>query len=162
MTIKELKENPVKLIAEDWALVSAGTPEAWNTMTVSWGGVGELWGKDVAFIFIRPQRYTKKFIDSEDYFTVSFFDPEYKDKLRFCGRASGKDCDKIKEAGLNLATDGGAVYPAEARLTLKCKKIAVQLLNNKGFLDPEIEKNYTAGDYHYMYIGEIEKIIEKK
>ena len=54
MTIKELKENPVKLIAEDWALVSAGTPESWNTMTVSWGGVGELWGRDVVFIFIRP------------------------------------------------------------------------------------------------------------
>ena len=60
MTIKELKENPVKLIADDWALVSAGTPEKWNTLTVSWGGIGELWGRDVAFIFIRPQRYTKK------------------------------------------------------------------------------------------------------
>ena len=59
MTIKELKENPVKLIADDWALVSAGTPEDWNTLTVSWGGIGELWGRDVAFIFIRPQRYTK-------------------------------------------------------------------------------------------------------
>ena len=121
MTIKELKENPVKLIADDWALVSAGTPEKWNTLTVSWGGIGELWGRDVAFIFIRPQRYTKKFIDEQDYFTISFFDPEYKDMLRLCGRISGRDCDKIKEAGLSLATDGEAVYPAEARLTLKCK-----------------------------------------
>ena len=70
MTIKELKENPVKLIAEDWALVSAGTPESWNTMTVSWGGVGELWGRDCATIYIRPQRYTREFIDSNDYFTL--------------------------------------------------------------------------------------------
>ena len=63
MTIKELKENPVKLIADDWALVSAGTSESWNTMTVSWGGVGELWGRDVVLIFIRPQRYTDEFIN---------------------------------------------------------------------------------------------------
>lgn len=162
MTIKELKENPVKLIADDWALVSAGTPEDWNTLTVSWGGIGELWGRDVAFIFIRPQRYTKKFIDEQDYFTISFFDLEYKDMLRLCGRISGRDCNKIKEAGLTLATDGAAVYPAEARLIIKCKKIAVQPLDNSGFLDKTIEKNYASGDYHYMYVGEIEKVIEKK
>lgn len=162
MTIKELKENPVKMIADDWALVSAGTPEKWNTMTVSWGGVGELWGKDVVFIFIRPQRYTKEFIDSQDYFTVSFFDPEYKDRLRFCGRTSGRDCDKIKESGLTVATDGEAVYPAEARLTVKCRKIAVQRMDNAGFLDKAIEDCYKNADYHYVYVGEIEKIIEKK
>lgn len=161
MTIKELNENPVKLIAQDWALVSAGTPESWNTMTVSWGGVGELWGKDVVFIFIRPQRYTKKFIDEQNYFTLSFFDDKYKEALKICGRVSGKDCDKLSMAGLNVATDGEAVYPAEARLTLKCKKIAVQKLDNSGFLDESIEKNYAAGDYHYVYVGEIEKIIEK-
>lgn len=161
MTIRELKENPVKLIAQDWALVSAGTPESWNTMTVSWGGVGELWGKDVAFIFIRPQRHTKKFIDEQDYFTLSFFDESYKDTLTFCGRVSGKDCDKISKAGLHVATDGEAIYPAEARLTLKCRKLAVQMLDNAGFLDASIEKNYAAGDYHYVYVGEIEKIIEK-
>lgn len=162
MTIKELKENPVKLIADDWALVSAGTPEKWNTMTVSWGGIGELWGRDVVFIFIRPQRYTKKFIDEQDYFTISFFDPEYKDMLRLCGRLSGKDCDKIKEAGLSPAADGGAVYPAEARLTIKCRKIAAQDMDNKGFLDESIEKNYPEADYHTIYVGEIEKVIEKK
>ena len=82
--------------------------------------------------------------------------------LRFCGRTSGRDCDKIKEAGLSLATDGAAVYPAEARLTFKCRKIAVQKLDNAGFLDKTIEKNYPSADYHYMYVGEIEKVIEKK
>lgn len=161
MTIKELKENPVKLFDDDWALVSAGNPEKWNTLTVSWGGIGELWGRDVAFIFIRPHRYTKKFIDEQDYFTISFFDPEYKDMLRLCGRISGRDCDKIKEAGLTLATDGEAVYPAEARLTIKCRKIAVQPMDNSGFLDKTIEKNYPNRDYHYIYVGEIEKVIEK-
>ena len=59
MSFKEIKpqkinDNPFKLIGKDWALVSAGTKEEFNTMTVSWGGVGVMWGKDVAFTFIRP------------------------------------------------------------------------------------------------------------
>lgn len=161
MTIKELKENPVKLIAQDWGLVSAGTAGSNNMMTVSWGGVGELWGRDVVFIFIRPQRYTKKFIDEQDYFTLSFFEDKYREALRICGRVSGRDCDKAAMAGITMECDGDTVYPAEARLVLKCKKIAVQQLESDGFLDKSIEKNYADADYHYVYVGEIEEIIEK-
>ena len=159
--IREVKDNLVKMIADDWALVSAEDDKDWNTMTISWGGVGELWGKDVVFAFIRPQRYTKEFMDKSDYFTVSFFDEQYKDALKICGTKSGRDCDKISLAGLSAQFDGEAVYPAEAKLVIKCRKIAVQKLDNSGFLDDSIESNYKAGDYHFVYIGEIEKILEK-
>lgn len=159
--IKEVKENLVKLISEDWALVSAGDKEKWNTMTISWGAVGELWGKDVVFAFIRPQRYTKEFMDNRDYFTVSFFDEKYRDALKICGTKSGRDCDKINMAGLTAEYDGEAVYPSEARLVVKCRKIAVQKMDNSGFIDETIESNYKSGDYHFVYIGEIEKVLEK-
>lgn len=159
--IKEVKENLVKLISEDWALVSAGDNEKWNTMTISWGAVGELWGKDVVFAFIRPQRYTKEFMDNSDYFTVSFFDEKYRDALKICGTKSGRDCDKINMAGLTAEYDGEAVYPSEARLVVKCRKIAVQKMDNSGFIDETIESNYKSGDYHFVYIGEIEKVLEK-
>ncbi len=159
--IKEVKENLVKLISEDWALVSAGDKEKWNTMTISWGAVGELWGKDVVFAFIRPQRYTKEFMDNSDYFTVSFFDEKYRDALKICGTKSGRDCDKINMAGLTAEYDGEAVYPSEARLVVKCRKIAVQKMDNSGFIDDTIESNYKSGDYHFVYIGEIEKVLEK-
>ncbi len=159
-SIREVKENLVKLIADDWALVSAGDSDKWNAMTISWGGVGELWGKDVVFAFIRPQRYTKEFMDKSDYFTVSFFAPEYKDALKICGTKSGRDCDKIALAGLTLAYDGEAVYPAEARLVIKCRKLAVQKMENSGFIDESIDLNYKAGDYHYVYVGEIEGVLE--
>ena len=161
LDIRDVKENLVKMIADDWALVSAADGESWNTMTISWGAVGELWGKDVVFAFIRPQRYTKEFMDKSDYFTVSFFDEKYKDALKICGTKSGRDCDKISLAGLSAEFDGEAVYPAEARTVIKCRKIAVQKMDNSGFLDPSIESNYKAGDYHFIYIGEIEKVIEK-
>ncbi len=159
--IKEVKENLVKLISDDWALVSAGDKEKWNTMTISWGAVGELWGKDVVFAFIRPQRYTREFMDNSDYFTVSFFDEQYKDALKICGSKSGRDCDKIGMAGLTPSFDGGTVYPSEARLVIKCRKIAVQKMDNSGFIDESIESNYRSGDYHFVYIGEIEKVLEK-
>lgn len=158
--IRELKENPVKIISDDWALLSAGSAGQWNGMTVSWGGIGELWGKDVVFVFVRPQRYTKEFIDANEYFTLSFFDGEYKQALRICGRKSGRDCDKMQLAGFTGVFDGETVYPAEARLVIKCKKIAVQRLDPSGFLDPTIEENYASGDYHYVYVGEIQEILQ--
>lgn len=98
--IRGIKENAIRLIRDEWALITAGDQKKWNTMTVSWGGIGELWGKDVAMIFIRPQRYTYEFIEREDYFTMSFFEKEYKKALSLCGSKSGRDIDKAKEAGL--------------------------------------------------------------
>ena len=50
-------------IGTNWALVTAGTKEKFNTMTISWGTFGELWNEPIVTIFIRHQRYTKKFID---------------------------------------------------------------------------------------------------
>ena len=157
-SIKKLDKNIVKLLDDDWGLVCAGNADKWNGMTVSWGGAGELWNKDVVFIFIRPQRYTKEFIDREEYFTLSFFDEKYKDALKICGTKSGRDCDKMKSAGLDAVCDGNTVYPAQARIVLKCKKIAVQEMNSAGFIDKSIEKNYN-GDYHFIYVGEIEKVL---
>lgn len=152
--IRQLTENPVKLIAEGWALLSAGTPEHWNAMTVSWGGVGVIWGFDAAFVFVRPQRYTYGLIERCEFFTLSFGLP--RETLQLCGKISGRDGDKIARAGLTAAHEGGAVWPAEAKLVLLCKKAAAQDLNPAGFLDPSIEKNYN-GDYHRMYVGEIVK-----
>jgi flavin reductase (DIM6/NTAB) family NADH-FMN oxidoreductase RutF len=159
--IRNLKENPVKIISDDWALLSSGKSDKWNTMTVSWGGIGELWGRDVVFVFVRPQRYTKEFIDSNDYFTLSFFDEKYKDALRICGSKSGRDCNKTALAGLTAVQDGEAVYPEQARLVIVCKKIAVQKMDNAGFIDKSIEENYSKKDYHYTYVGEIIKVLEK-
>ena len=98
--IREVKENLVHLLADEWALVTAGRGDALGTMTVSWGGIGELWGKDMATIYIRPQRYTKKFLDENNYFTLSFYPEQYKDALRLCGSKSGREINKVEATGL--------------------------------------------------------------
>lgn len=159
-SIKKIDDNLVKLISDDWGLVCAGTADSWNGMTVSWGGAGELWNRDVVFLFIRPQRYTKEFLDREDYFTLCFFDDEYRDALKVCGTKSGRDFDKMKSVGFDVAVDGEAVYPEQSKLVLKCKKIAVQEMDSSGFVDKSIENNYN-NDYHYIYVGEIEKVLSK-
>ncbi len=151
-------EHPVKLLADDWALLSAGTAEDWNTMTVSWGAVGEIWGYDAAFVFVRPQRHTLKYMDAQDHFTLSF--GLSKDTMKLCGKISGNDCDKIAEAGLTPHAQDGTVWPEGAKLVLVCKKAAKQRFDPAGFIDPGIESNY-KGDYHYMFLGKIVKVYRR-
>ncbi len=154
--IKQLQGNAVSLFDDKWCLITAGTPDSYNTMTASWGAMGELWNKDVCFIFIRPQRYTKEFVEREDYFTLSFFPEEYKKALTFCGRYSGRDYDKAKETGLTVKAFDNSVGFEESEVTVVCKKIAQQDIDPAGFIDKDIDpKNYPTKDYHTMYIGEV-------
>ena len=143
INVRDIKTSPVELIGDDWALLTAGTPDKFNTMTVSWGALGEMWGRDAAFVFVRPQRYTFEFIEQSDIFTLSFYGSEYKDALRLCGAKSGRDIDKPAAAGLTPVEASGGVTFAE------------QALDPSGFLDKTIENNYAKKDYHKMYVGEI-------
>ena len=161
INIRDIKKSAVELISDNWGLVTAGNAEKFNTMTISWGGLGEIWGKDAVFIFIRPQRYTYEFIEKEDIFTLSFYGNEYKDALKICGSKSGRDIDKVAATGLTpVFADGGVTFE-QAEYTLVCRKMASQFIDPKGFEDEAIEKNYAAGDYHKVYIGEILKVYAK-
>ncbi|MEG0693079.1 MAG: flavin reductase, partial [Oscillospiraceae bacterium] len=139
---KELNQNPFTMFHNDWALVTAGTIESYNTMTVSWGGVGVLWNKDVATIYIRPQRYTYEFIEKNEFFTISILPEDYKKALTFCGKFSGRDYNKAKEAGITPMALDGCVSFDEARLVFVCKKLYHSDINPKHFYDTELEKNY--------------------
>lgn len=154
--IRDIKQSAVKLISDDWALVTASADGVTNTMTVSWGGIGELWGKDVVFIFIRPQRYTYELLEKADKFSMSFFDGEYKKELGYCGKNSGRNGDKFTATGLTKVEFEGVPAVEQAKYNVVCKKIAFQDMDPKGFLDESIEGNYN-GDYHRIYIGEIVK-----
>ena len=72
-----LSLNPFTKIGKEWALLTAGDENGFNTMTVSWGAMGFMWGKPSVTVYIRPQRYTKKFVDANDTFTLSFYGNAY-------------------------------------------------------------------------------------
>jgi flavin reductase (DIM6/NTAB) family NADH-FMN oxidoreductase RutF len=154
---EEITDNTFKMIGSDWMLVTAGPPEAYNTMTASWGGLGVIWSKNVCFCVIRPTRHTYGFIEKADNFTLSFFEEKYRSALTLCGTKSGRDIDKAKATGLTPTpgTIPGTTYFAEARLIIECRKLYYQDIDPKHFLDPEIDENYPEKDYHRMYIGEI-------
>lgn len=161
--IELVEMNPFTKIGKEWALVSAGDKLKANTMTVSWGGLGVLWGKNVTFLFIRDSRYTKEFIDNGDFFTVSFLNEEYREALNYCGAKSGRDEeDKFKGAGLTKAFRHGIPYPDEANLVILCKKMAAVPMPEESFLDESImTKWYPDKNMHTMYVGEIIEVMAR-
>lgn len=162
ITPKEITNNPFELIGDEWALVTSGSKDKFNTMTVSWGGVGIMWGKPVTFAFIRPQRYTFEFIEKNGFFTMSFFEESMRDALKFCGSKSGRDYDKVKETGLTPTfTEDGIPYFEQAKLVLVCKKMYGQFLNEESIIDSEQVSKWYNGDYHKMYVSEIVKVLTK-
>jgi flavin reductase (DIM6/NTAB) family NADH-FMN oxidoreductase RutF len=153
---EKITDNPFKLIGSDWMLITAGSPQAFNTMTASWGGMGIIWNKKVCFCVVRPTRHTRLFTERSGYFTLSFFEERYRDVLNYCGSHSGRDVDKIKETGLTPVFGDNTVYFAEARLVFECKKVYYQDIDPGNFLDPAIDqRNYPLKDYHRLYVGEI-------
>lgn len=161
INIDEIKFNVFNKLNNEWALVTANNNNKVNTMTISWGGFGVIWNKNVATIYIRNSRYTKKIIDSSNYFTISFYDDKYRDKLKYLGTTSGEYIDKIKNVNFNTVIDNKVSYFKEANMVIICKKIYKGTLESCNFLDGSINNNYKDGDYHTMYIGEIEKILIK-
>ncbi|MBQ7915626.1 MAG: flavin reductase [Firmicutes bacterium] len=161
--INQLSFNPFTMISDEWALVTASDESKANTMTVSWGGVGHIWGKNVVTVYIRQSRYTKEFVDANDTFTLTFFDESYKKTLGYLGTASGRDEDKIAKSGLTPVYDQGTVYFKEAKLVFVCRKLSETFLGADTFIDPTInDKIYSDKDYHSMYIAEIIEVLEDK
>ena len=156
-------ENAFDLIGKEWMLVTAGNKEKFNTMTASWGGIGWLWNRPVAFVFIRPERYTHDFVERESRLTLSFYKEDCRSILQFCGTKSGRDVDKVKETGLKpVPLESGAMTFEQARLTLDCRKLFKSPMSAANFIDKSIfEKWYgyqRGGSLHDVYVVEIESV----
>jgi flavin reductase (DIM6/NTAB) family NADH-FMN oxidoreductase RutF len=157
INVNTLSENFFKSLNDEWGLLTAGKPESFNTMTISWGTFGILWNKPVLICFVRPQRYTFEFMNKYHYYTLSFFNEEYKEALDICGKFTGRETDKMKKAGLTPYTTGiGNVIFEQSRLAFECKKIYTDDFKPENFIDQNIIKaTYSKNDFHKMYIGEI-------
>lgn len=159
---ENLDRNAFKMIGKDWLLITAENNDRQNTMTASWGGIGINWGKPVVYIFIRPQRYTKEFVDAADTFSLSVLPEKFRKELSYLGTVSGRDENKINKAGLTIEHDAATPYFAEADLVFICKKLYAQELKPECFIDKSCDEKWFANkDYHTMYVAEIIKILEK-
>ncbi len=157
----EFTTDILSVFDKKWALLTAGETGRFNTMTISWGGLGTLWGKSVATVYVRTSRYTHDFMDANEFFTVSFYPEEYKRILGVLGSKSGRDMDKINDSGLTPVEAGKTVSFAEAEVTLVCKKLFHQELEVANMPEDIAKAMYEGQATHDMFIGEIVEIIRK-
>ncbi len=155
--------SPTFDIGEKWGILTGTDSEGFNSMTVSWGSVGVLWSKPCVFAFVRPHRYTYKFMEQGEYFSLAIMNQDIHDKMAVFGSKSGRDVDKYAVSGITAAEEDGVYYPEEAETVFICKKIAAGDIQPEWFIDETIDsKNYPKKDYHRMYVGEIITVLRKK
>ena len=170
--VKSYEEIPSRLLAllrGSGALLTAGTAEHCNTMTIGWCQLGRLWNLDVCTVYVRPERYTYAFMEEAGSFTVSAFlrSPEASKTLGLCGSRSGRDTDKCRECGLTVQTgSGGAPFFQEADLVLVCRKLYVQDLDAASVCPAGEEALLPfygkMGSWHRAYTGEVVEAYAKE
>lgn len=149
-------------LKQKWMLITAQKEGKVNTMTASWGGFGIMWNKEVVYVVIRPQRYTKEFVDASESFSLSFFDKQYLKDLNYLGKVSGRDENKIEEVGFTVKHDNDIPYFNEAETVIFANKLYAQPMGEEFFINKSpIDKWYPQKDFHVLYIAEIDKILHK-
>lgn len=160
------KSYPVfQLFNDRWALVTAGSPDHFNTMTIGWGSMGTIWGpphrgKQVLTVYVSPARYTHSFLEENDYFTVSFFPEAYRGDLGILGSRSGRDGDKLALTALEPVAMGPGVSFKQAELSFLCKKLYSHSFEAERVPQEVADWIYTRVPPHTMYIGEIVDVTE--
>lgn len=155
-------DNALKLIGKDWMLITARDGEKVNAMTASWGCLGVLWNRPIAVCFIRPQRHTFGLAEEQDRLSLAFFGQNRRDALSLCGTKSGRDCDKISEAGFTTSDADGVPVINEAQILVIGRKLYADYIKEDCFIDNKMLDFYKEKDFHKAYVLEIEKILVKK
>lgn len=158
--IHEFESRPFELFDKTWSLLTAGPIENHNSMTISWGEMGTLWGKKVATVYVKPIRYTYSFMEKNDIFVLSFFDESFRKALSIMGSKSGRDLNKDEAAGLTPIPHGDTTIYKEAKLTLICRKIYQNDLVLENIPEAVVQTYYTKEKPHRMYVGEVIEMIE--
>jgi len=156
ITPSEITGNVFTRLNKQWMLITSERDSEVNAMTASWGGFGVIWNMPVAYVLVRPQRYTFELMEASDRFGLSFLTEQYRAALQVCGTKSGRERDKLKAVGLTTRRLDGATVIEQAELVISCKKLYSQFLADAGFVRRELlQIHYPGNDLHKLYIGEI-------
>ena len=156
ISAEQIPGNIIKMLSNDWMLITAGDDSKFNMMTASWGGLGYLYNKPVTFCFINPTRYTYQLMETNDTYTLSFYTETYRDALKYCGSHSGKDDNKVQGTGLTpITTPSDSKAFSEAWMIIECRKMVAQSITPEAIYSPELKEQWSGKQLHKMYIGEI-------
>lgn len=147
---------------EDWALLTVGTPDDFNMLTITGFMSGKLFLRNMIQVYVHPDRYSYKFMEKNNRFTVSFFSEPKHPALQLCGTKSGRDCDKAEAAGLTPVDYKGAVLFEQAETVFVCRKVLHVDVQEDIFDDKEVFRSYyrESGRYHRIYVGEVEAVLQ--
>ncbi len=166
MDIRTFRTDIFKLFDQHWALVTAGTEQHFNSMTISWGSMGTIWGapgkgRPIVTVYINPLRFTYQILNECSQFTVSFFPEEYRKDLIVMDSRSGRNGDKVPFTNLTPLIDDGFITYREGLYTFECHKLYQQTLDKKEIPESIAGMFYAPEqEAHRMYIGEVVKILE--
>lgn len=159
MEVRDFTAKSFEKFDQEWALLTAGIPGDFNSMTVSWGGLGTMWGMPAAFLVVKPSRYTFEFLSRYEKFSLSWYAPEHKPKLSIYGSKSGRDTDKTSLTDFTPVDVDGTVTYKEAEETLICRRLFMQQLDKAKF-PGEVLRWYPEGtkeeNAHYLIIAKVE------
>lgn len=161
ITVHEIEHNAYDMFQKNWALVSSGDEQDFNTMTVSWGMLGHLWFNDIANVYVRPSRYTYEYMEKNDYFTISFFFDKNREDLSYLGKVSGRDEDKVSKTSLTPIFIDGTVAFEQAEYVFVCKKAHSVEFTREQFTDKAVCDTYTDDNLHVQYSGVVKKVYKK-
>ncbi len=148
----------------DAPILAAGDKDSYNAMTIGWGGMGTLWGRNrpVVTVYVAPKRFTHQFMEKSRYFTVMQFSDI--NVVQYMGKHSGRDGDKAKALGLHVAyTKNGTPYFKEADAVIECEVMYAAPFEEKNFRNDVPKKTYSnfPAGIHSMYIGEVVGVWKK-
>lgn len=103
-------------------MVSCGTMEDSNIITVAWTGIVNT-VPPKTYISVRPSRYSYKLIKESGEFVVNLTSAALIKKADFCGIYTGAKVDKFAKCGLTKEEASEVCCPiiAESPLSLECK-----------------------------------------
>ncbi len=156
-TLEEVIVPSLRILEKIGLLLVSGTLEKVNVMTIGWGFIGNIWSLPVFVIAVRPSRYTYRFIESTNDFTVNVPSKGMEDIVNACGTFSGRTVDKFKEYNLTPLKSQNIKSPLikECIIGFECKVIYKQDLIPEKIPGEVKEKYYIGGNFHRLYFGKI-------
>ncbi len=152
----------MKALSAGGCLLVAGS-ERVNPMTIGWGEIGIVWGKPVFTVLVRPSRFTFGLMEGADEFSVNVPGEGLAEACMLCGTRSGRDIDKMAEAGLTAEPGIALDVPtiAECPVHYECRIVHRNKVDPATLAEEVKASAYAGGDFHTLYWGEIAGVFRR-
>ena len=120
-------------------MVTCGTMEKPNVLTVAWTGIINS-DPAMTYISVRPSRYSHELIKNNKEFVINLTTTKLLKAADFCGVKSRKDIDKFKETGLTVLPCQKVKAPMieQSPLSLECRVTEIKPLGSHDMFLAEI------------------------